>query len=92
MTWFEKNVYNKVNLDNETLKLYFRNKIIKPSKRVCRVIHDSNDYLYKTFFKKNELCYGLIVINENGEFITFTGEYTHKTINIFIEDLKIQKQ
>ena len=93
ISWFEENIYEKLNLDSSILKLYYQNKKINSKKSNGKVGFDENNFLYTLFFNKNKLCHGLIVINENGFCKVFTGEYDDKTIKSFMKELKIiQKQ
>lgn len=89
-SWLEKNVYNKISLNESIIKMYFQHKKVKNKRnKKCEVKEDIGHYLYDTFFKKNELCYGLIVVNSEGEFRAFTGEYSDNSILNLLHQLKI---
>lgn len=88
ISWFEKNVFNKIEMPESMIKFYFQHKPIY--QKGCASKTDLNEYLYTTFFEKNNLCYGLIVINEKGEFRVLTGEYESDDINKFIKLLNIK--
>lgn len=49
--------------------------------------YDLYDFLGFRFFSKNKSCYGLIVINQSGQFISQVGEYSIKNINSFLAQL-----
>lgn len=51
------------------------------------VFADLNGFFQNTFFLNDKSCYALVVINRSGKYISKVGEYTHKQINSFIEDL-----
>ncbi|MBP9849717.1 MAG: hypothetical protein KBC58_09800 [Flavobacterium sp.] len=86
--WFEQNLYKKFSLPTDMIKLYYQHKKIDSNKCISK--SDKEGYLYETFFDENKLCYGLIVINSEGQFRVFTGEYGKKDITNFINQLKIK--
>jgi hypothetical protein len=41
---------------------------------------DTNNFFLENFFAKKKTCYGILVINKNGEFQKKSGEYTQEEI------------
>ena len=49
---------------------------------------DMNSFFLNKFFKKDKACFGIVVINQNGEFQKKAGEYTQEHITELINNLK----
>lgn len=90
ISFFEDNIYNNIALNEKTLKFYFQHKILPVKKsNDCETKFDADEYLYKRFFEKSNLCYGLILINSKGEFISYMGEYIYGDVQKFLNQLKM---
>ncbi|SHH35253.1 hypothetical protein [Winogradskyella jejuensis] len=50
---------------------------------------DFEDFILKTFFEKANSCYGLVVINNEGRYMSIAGEFVTKDVNSFIHLLKL---
>ena len=50
---------------------------------------DFKDFILTTFFKKDKSCYGLVVINKEGRYMSLAGEFLTKDIDSFIYLLKL---
>ena len=49
---------------------------------------DKNDFLLNNFFKRKKTCFGVMVINDSGQYLQFNGHYSEKQVSQFIEKLK----
>lgn len=48
---------------------------------------DKNHYLLDNFFSKDKSCYGIMIINEQGEYQQKNGEYFQSDIVSFVNKL-----
>ena len=87
LTWSKK-FYSKINLDN-ILNIY-----VYSDKKSAKTVIDSktkfedfDDFLLNNFFNKRD-CYGILVINSNGEYEIKEGEYLESDVERFIKALK----
>jgi len=62
----------------------------KAKKIIDRKNHfdDMNSLFLNKFFSKDKTCYGILIINKNGDFQKKAGEYTHENIMELINNLK----
>jgi len=87
-TWWTS-YYAKMKLVNvHNVFVYSDNK--KAKKIIDSKAHfeDVNSFILNNFFSKSEACYGIVVVNENGEFKKKAGEYTQENILELINSLK----
>ncbi|WP_191859264.1 hypothetical protein [Hanstruepera ponticola] len=52
------------------------------------LFYDKANFLYDNFFSRKESCYGVLVLNKNGDYLQFNGHYTEKQVSKFKENLK----
>jgi hypothetical protein len=90
VNWFEKNVYEKreINLNSLTLNLFYQAKEITNKK--SKMKYDLQRFIYSNFMEKNNLCYGVLMINSSGEYRVLIGEYLSKNIIKFASELQIK--
>ncbi|TGD58350.1 hypothetical protein [Flavobacterium humi] len=88
--WYEENIYSLLPFDESVLNLYFQHKEIKnKNAKECLTHYDTDNYLYSHFFEKSDLCWGLIIVNNKGEFRVLMGEYLKKDVLQLMKQLKI---
>ena len=86
--WWSK-FYSKINL-NKVLNIYVYSDSVSAKKIIDTKtkFEDYVDFLLATFFNTKKECYGILVINSNGEYEIHEGEYTVKQVKGFIKTLK----
>jgi hypothetical protein len=57
-------------------------------KRDKTLYYDKANFLYDNFFNRKESCYGVLVLNKNGDYLQFNGHYSEKQVSKYIENLK----
>jgi hypothetical protein len=63
---------------------------------VCPEKHNSDSYLYydkanfllNNYFNRKERCFAVMVLNKNGDYLQYNGEYSKKQVSKYIENLK----
>ncbi len=74
--WF--NFYSKVNTANCS------NIFVGKSESGA---NDKDNFLLNNFFKRKISCYGIMVINNKGQYLQYNGHYSEKQVSKFIEKL-----
>lgn len=88
-TWLTNKVYTKVNPENH------RNIFVYADKLAAKKILDNKThyddigfYFLKNFFDKKGNCYGVLIINKNGQYKYILGEYSYIDIQNITDSLK----
>lgn len=81
--------YTKINLKN-IKNIFVYSDQLKAKKIIDSKSHfaDSNSFFLSRVFSKDKTCYGIIVINNDGEFRKKAGEYMPKDVERLISELK----
>jgi len=86
--WWE-NFYKKLDT-SKTQNIY----VFSDQKRAKKIIDnkiyfgDTSDFIYKTFFSQQKKdCFGLLVINKNGDYNIAFGEYSIEKTKEFLKNL-----
>jgi len=86
---FWKEFYSKINTDNCSIisvcagghknnqSIYKRNYDV-----------DKNGFLLNNYFKRKKSCFGVMVINEKGDYLQYNGHYYKKQVSKYIENLR----
>lgn len=86
-TWFD-NLYSKIKLHNiSNIFIYADSKRAKKIIDFKKHFEDKNHYLLDNFFSKDKSCYGLMIINEQGDYKQKNGEYFQSDIVSFVNKL-----
>ena len=82
--WWKK-FYEKVDLTNAENRFIFSD--FENSKSVIdnkTYFLDANNYILKEFFSKDNVCFGVVIIDKHGNFEYKAGEYSEVEINNLI--------
>ncbi|MFY8065242.1 MAG: hypothetical protein ACOVNM_02000 [Flavobacterium sp.] len=86
--WFEDNIYKKINLSNAKNIFVYSDKI-KARKiidsKTC--FEDFDNYFLKNFFKIKDNCFGIIIINDEGEFSFKIGEFSSDDVILLLKNV-----
>lgn len=79
-----KDYYKKINIKNCS------NIFVCPEKhkRDKTLYYDKANFLYDNFFNRKESCFGVLVLNKNGDYLQYNGHYSERQVSKFIENLK----
>ena len=82
------NFYKKINLENIANRFVYSDSI-KAKKIIDYQSHfpDKNNFILNNFFINTMECYGVILINEHGDYRIKKGEYLENEIVQFIREL-----
>ncbi|MEP2238054.1 MAG: hypothetical protein ABJI22_06810 [Maribacter sp.] len=88
LKWWSE-FYSKMDIEN-IRNIYVYSEGLKAKKILDSENHfpDTNDFFLNLAFSKDKTCYGVLVVNEKGEFRTKVGEYMNKDIEEFISRLE----
>ncbi len=70
--------------DDEDLKYYYPNQV--------KWVKDNNQFIEKTFFEFHYPCFSAVVIDKNGKYISYFGEFGKSTIWELATDLINNKE
>lgn len=48
---------------------------------------DKGDFLFENFFERKHSCYGVMVVNETGDYLQYNGNYNKKQVAKYVEAL-----
>ena len=75
--WIENNIYKNIELNNiKNIFIYSESQEAKSIIDNISCFFDYENYFLNTFFNVKNHCYGIVVINENGNFIHKLGEFS----------------
>jgi hypothetical protein len=87
--WFDNNIYSNLNIESSKNICVFSdfesaNKIIDKETYFA----DFNDFLLNKIFNNFSGCYGLLIINSDGKYNYFEGEYSKNNVNTILKELE----
>ena len=86
--WWE-NFYSKINTENcKNIKVLSNGERVKGKLDNIKYFDDKDDFLLKKFFDRKKSCFGVLVINTDGDYIQFNGHYSERQVARFIEFLR----
>jgi hypothetical protein len=87
INWWNK-FYSKIDLTN-VLNIYVYSDKISATKLIDAQtkFEDYEDFIWTNFFKYNKECYGLLIINFNGEYKIERGEYSEREVEKYLKIL-----
>ncbi|RKS42478.1 hypothetical protein BC962_3292 [Gillisia mitskevichiae] len=86
--WWNK-FYSHIDLVNtRNIFIYSDSKIMKSVIDFEKHYPDDSKFFLNKFFNKNNTCFGLLVINKNGNYLVKNGEYTKTDILTMINRLQ----
>tara|TARA_B100000809_G_C14914786_1_gene451205 strand:+ start:34 stop:558 length:525 start_codon:yes stop_codon:yes gene_type:complete len=53
-----------------------------------KIFDDKNDFLQSKFFGRRTSCFGVLVINSEGDYIQYNGHYSEKQVSKYIDNLR----
>ena len=84
-----KNFYSKINTENAlNIQVLANGERVRRKLDDIKYFDDKNDLLYNHFFRRKSSCFGVMVINEEGEYYQYNGHYSERQVSAFIENLK----
>lgn len=85
---YEKKAYEKMDLSNcKNIFVYADKDLAKPILDYKTHFEDIGLYFMKNYFKQDNTCVGVLVINQKGEYLVTTEEYNTFTIEEMIKKL-----
>ena len=86
-TWFD-DFYSKLKMQNiSNVFIYADSNRAKKVIDSKKYFGDKKKFLFKNFFSKDKSCYGLMIINEKGDYQQKNGEYLQSDIITFVNKL-----
>lgn len=81
---WEEDFYKDIDL-SRTLRLTVLYNGEKVPRKLDNITYfdDKDDFLYDTFFNRKKTCHGVIVINKNGDYMQYNGEYSPEQVDTF---------
>lgn len=84
-----KDFYSKINTDNAlNIQVLSNGEKVKNKLDDTKFFDDKNDLLLNNFFGRKSSCFGVLVLNDRGEYLQFNGHYSERQVEAFIEHLK----
>src|SRR5690554_5052144 len=86
--WWE-NFYSKINTENcRNINVLANGERVKSKLDNVNYYDDKNDFLLINFFDREQSCFGVLVMNDEGYYIQFNGHYSERQVAKYIENLK----
>ena len=85
-----KDFYSKINTEN-----YLNIQVLANGERVrswldnVNYFDDKNNFLLENFFSRKKTCFGVLIVNNEGNYIQYNGHYSEIQVTLIIENLKI---
>ena len=87
-TWW-KNFYSKVDTENcLNIQVLANGERVKKKLDKIYYFDDENEFLLTNFFDRKKSCFGVLVINDQGDYIQYNGHYSERQVDKFIKNLK----
>jgi len=87
INWWNK-FYSKIDLTNVRNIYVYSDKISASTLIDAQTkFEDYEDFIWTNFFKYNKECYGLLIINFNGEYKIERGEYSEREVEKYLKTL-----
>ena len=84
-----KDYYSKVNTEDcLNIKVLANGERVKRRLDNITYFDDKNDFFLNNFFIRKKSCVGILVLNDDGYYIQFNGEYSKRQVAKYIENLK----
>lgn len=84
-----KDFYSKINTENcLNIKVLANGERVKNKLDNYNYFDDKNNFLFINFFGRKKSCYGVLVINNEGDYIQYNGHYSEKQVAKYIATLK----
>ena len=81
--------YSKVDVDNSlNIDVFSNGEKIRKKMDNRNYFDDKDDFLLNNFFDRKKSCFGIMVLNQQGQYFQFNGHYSEKQVEIFINELK----
>ena len=86
---FWQDFYAKINTENcLNIQVLANGERVKNKLDNITYFDDADDFLLDNFFNRKKSCFGVLVINQTGNYVQFNGHYSEKQVATFIEELK----
>lgn len=86
---WRKNVYSHKYADNcLIIEVLANGERVKKKLDNVNFFDDKNDFLLNSFFNRRKSCFGVLVVNNTGDYIQYNGHYSEKQVAKFVEILK----
>ena len=81
--------YFKIKTDN-TLNIHVlaNGEKVKNKLDDLKYFDDKNDLLWNNFFYRKKSCFGVLVLNKDGDYFQYNGHYSERQVEVFIDSLK----
>lgn len=84
-----KDFYSVINTEDcLNIKVLANGERIKRKLDNIHYFDDKNEFLLDSFFARKKSCFGVLVINEQGDYIQYNGHYSERQVAKFIENLR----
>ncbi|WP_055445199.1 hypothetical protein [Lacinutrix himadriensis] len=85
-----RDFYSKINTEDcLNIKVLSNGELVKRKLDNIKYFDDKNDFLLNNFFSRKKSCFGVLVLNEQGDYIQYNGHYSERQVAKFIENLKV---
>lgn len=86
--WSE-NFYKKINTENcLIIKVLANGERVQNKLDDIKYFDDKMDFLQMNFFYKRKSCFGVLVLNQFGDYVQYNGHYDEDQVDHFIKVLK----
>ena len=87
ISWWDK-FYNDLDLKNIANRyVYSDNKKVKEIVNLKTHFADKDEFILKNFFSNEPFCYGVLIINQMGNYEQKSSEYLVEEVNYYIDKL-----
>ncbi len=84
-----KDFYSKINTDNTlNIQVLSNGEKVKYKLDDFNFFDDKNDLLLNNFFNRKKSCFGVLVLNKDGNYFQYNGHYSERQVEVFIDSLK----
>lgn len=84
--------YSKIDTDNSlNISVFADGEKIREKMDNRKFFDDKDDFLLNNFFIRKKSCFGILVVNQQGDYFQYNGHYSEKQVETFIMELKGQR-
>ena len=84
-----KDFYSDINTANTlNIQVLANGEKVKNKLDDLNFFDDKNDLLLNNFFNRKRSCFGVLVVNKNGDYFQYNGHYSESQVGAFIENLR----
>lgn len=84
-----KDFYSKNNTENTlNIQVLANGERVKNKLDDLTFFDDKNDLLLNNFFNRKSSCFGVLVVNKDGDYFQYNGHYSERQVRVFIENLR----